>query len=79
MKRIEPIYAMLAVSIAGWREHRGLSQALLAKRLRRTRAWVCNLENARNRVMLHDIPRIAKALHCRVNELMPPEWFDLPP
>lgn len=77
--KVELIYRQLGISIAGWREHRKMKQYRLAALLGWTPKHICNMEHGKTRIQLHHLPRIAKALRCRVSDLIPIEWFDAPP
>jgi DNA-binding XRE family transcriptional regulator len=39
-----------------------------------SRASICNIEKGRQRVMLHDLPTLARAVRLRAVDLLPDNW-----
>jgi len=72
--KVEPFYEAFGEQIRLVREQRKLSQAELAKQLSPpvTRAAVANMENAKQRVLVHTLIDIARVLRVEVAELLPP-------
>jgi transcriptional regulator with XRE-family HTH domain len=70
----EVMYRELGRRIRARREALGLSQAELGARLRpdQTRASIANIEAGKQRVMLHTIPALARALRWTPRKLM--QW-----
>lgn len=62
MKTLEPIYQEAGKRIVGWRKHRGLSQAQLAEKIGLTRASLTNIEVGKQRVQIHTLVKICRAL-----------------
>ena len=71
---VERVYRHIGKVIKEQREKRGLIQQAIADKLKLSRASICMLEKGKQRVMMHDLPRIAEALGVPVIELIPPEW-----
>lgn len=53
----------------------GLTQVEVAARWGKARGSVANIEGGRQPVALHEVPSLAKAVGCRVRDLLPPRWF----
>jgi transcriptional regulator with XRE-family HTH domain len=72
--KVEPFYEALGKQIRIVRERAGLSQASLAQALLPsvTRAAIANIENAKQRVLVHVLIEIARALKVDVPDLLPP-------
>lgn len=72
--KVEPFYEALGQQIRTVRDRSGLSQAALAKLLSPTvtRAAIANIENAKQRVLVHVLVDIARALKVEVADLLPP-------
>lgn len=71
----EPIYVALGKRIAAFRQQAGLTQAEVAERMGWAhRTSVHNLERGIQRLMLHDVPALAKALKVPIGDLFPPAW-----
>lgn len=62
--KIEPLYHLVGKRIAELRNRRGLTQEMLAFSMTPplTRASICNIENATQRIMLTQLVDIADAL-----------------
>jgi DNA-binding XRE family transcriptional regulator len=73
-KPVEPVYVKIGAIICEMRERQGVSQKEVADHLGWTRAAISNLEKGRQRVMLHDLPRIAKVLRIPIRDLLDPKW-----
>lgn len=70
MPRYEAIYGNLGRRIKERREALGMSQEVLSVSLGQTRASIANIEAGRQRVMLHDVPALARALGWTARQLM---------
>lgn len=70
---VEPFYEELGAQIREVREHRGISQAILGRSLKppMTRASIANIENAKQRVLVHTLQDIARVLRVGLDDLMP--------
>jgi transcriptional regulator with XRE-family HTH domain len=67
----ERLYALLGFKIRQVREGKKISQARLAEKVGLTRTSVTNLEKGRQRVPLHVIYQVAKALGVETAALLP--------
>lgn len=52
----------------------GLTQQALSEMLGMSRVSVVNVEAGKQVVLLHALPAWAKALKCRIADLLPPQW-----
>jgi len=73
-KHVEDCYRLIGEVMCEMRERLGITQTDLAKKLGWTRASVCNIEGGMQRVMMHDLDRIAVALCIPVHDLLLPTW-----
>lgn len=71
---IHPVYRLLGARVKEIRNAVGISQDDLAKRLKITRASVANIEAGRQRVLLHFIPNLARAVGTTERHLMKVIW-----
>jgi len=73
-KAIEPFYGLLGSRIQETREEKKMTQAQLAVALipPTTRASVANVENGKQRVLVHTLVQFAKAMGVEVGKLLPP-------
>jgi transcriptional regulator with XRE-family HTH domain len=71
--KIEPFYEVLGSKIQEAREARKMTQAQLGLRLNppSTRASIANIENGKQRVLVHTFVQLAKALAVDIQDLMP--------
>lgn len=71
--QIEPFYLDLGKLIQGFRIRAEMTQAVLGSRLRptATRANVANIENGKQRVLVHTLVEIADALGVQLVDLIP--------
>jgi DNA-binding XRE family transcriptional regulator len=69
----DPFYEAVGKHIHGFRVTRGLTQGELGLRLGPpvTRASIANLENGRQRLLLHTAVQIAQILGCDLRDLLP--------
>ena len=74
-KEIEPVYRALAARVQMIREAIGMTQAELAKRCGYTRTSLVNFEAGRQRLPLHQIEVIAKALSSTPRHLLKGIWL----
>ena len=74
-KPIEAIYLAFGVRIRMIRETLGLSQAELAKRVGLERTSVVNIEGGRQRVLVDDIEKFARALGVTPKHLLKGIWW----
>jgi transcriptional regulator with XRE-family HTH domain len=71
--RDEEIYRMLGLRIAARRRELKLTQAVLAEKVRMSRASIANIEGGRQNVLLHQVYRFSEALKMsEASELLPP-------
>lgn len=71
---VERVYKHIGRTVRKARKDKGLVQDDVAEALDWTRPSVTNLEKGRQRVMLHDLPKLARVVGIRVIDLIPPEW-----
>jgi DNA-binding XRE family transcriptional regulator len=71
--KIEPFYEVLGSKIQEVREERNMTQAQLGRSLtpQSTRASIANIENGKQRVLLHTFVQLTKALDVDMKTLMP--------
>jgi transcriptional regulator with XRE-family HTH domain len=69
----DPFYLEVGRRIQGLRVSKGLTQGQLGQRLNPpvTRASIANLENGRQRLLLHTFVEIAEILDCGLSDLIP--------
>jgi transcriptional regulator with XRE-family HTH domain len=74
-KKIEPFYATLGANIRGARDRLTMTQAQLGSGLAppSTRASIANIENGKQRVLVHTLVQLARALETKVEKLIPSE------
>jgi transcriptional regulator with XRE-family HTH domain len=60
--------------VAKLREAAGLTQAEVAERIGMSRSSVANIEGGRQPVYLDMVPILARALRCRIVDLLPAAW-----
>jgi DNA-binding XRE family transcriptional regulator len=72
---VEPIYLAIAAQIRMVREVMDITQEDLAKTLGISRPSLANIEAGRQRIMLHDIDKIAKAFRSTPKFLLKGIWF----
>ena len=71
------LYKALGRSVAARRKAMGKTQSDIASKLSLSRASLANIERGNQKVLLHQVYRIAKALELfDVRELIPIECFD---
>ena len=70
---IEPFYETLGKKIQEAREMQKMTQAQLGKSLTppSTRASIANIENGKQRILLHTFVQLTKALNVDMEDLMP--------
>ncbi len=69
---VEPIYSRVGRRIAEARIARGLTQAALGRRIGHSRLSMVGIENGYQRVQLHDLYAIARALRVDLGYLLAP-------
>lgn len=71
------IYRILGLAVAKRRHELGLTQADVAGRIDLTRASLANIETGRQKVLLHQLYRLANALEIEsITDLVPESfWF----
>lgn len=74
MKPIEPVYGMVAMKIRHLRETLGITQEELAKRVGYSRVSVVNIETGRQRIPLHQVEEISRALGVTTKHLLRGIW-----
>ena len=69
------LYRRVGQTVAELRRSRGLSQSALAARLGMSRASIANLENGRQRIMVHQLFALVSALNLNsILDLVPTTW-----
>jgi len=71
---IEPIYGLVALKMRHIRETLGMQQDELAKRVGYTRTSIVNIESGRQRLPLHQVEEIARALGVTTKHLLRGIW-----
>ena len=74
-KSVEPIYQAIGAKMRMLRDILGIQQEDLARRIGKTRASVASMETGRQRILLHDIERIATALGSTPRGFLKGIWF----
>ena len=74
MKECEPVYRMLGAAIQRTRDALGWTQDDLAQRVGLTRTSITNIEAGRQRVLLHDVEKIAVAFQTTPKALLRGIW-----
>ena len=71
--KIVPFYGVLGSRIQQAREHRKMTQAQLGLSLKppSTRASIANIENGKQRVLVHTLAQLAESLSVKVQMLIP--------
>jgi transcriptional regulator with XRE-family HTH domain len=74
-KKIEAFYGTLGSNIKGARDRLKMTQAQLGLALvpPSTRASIANIENGKQRVLVHTLVQLARALETKVEKLIPSE------
>lgn len=67
---IQPLYSQLGRTIVRHRARSGMTQLDLAKKVRKARTSVANIERGEQRILLHDVSIFAKALSTTPAKLM---------
>ena len=72
--KIEPFYQALGSKLQEAREERKMTQAQLGRSLTpaSTRASIANIENGKQRVLLHTFLQLSRALDVDMKALLPP-------
>jgi transcriptional regulator with XRE-family HTH domain len=71
---IEPCYRQLGAQVEKFRTMLGWTQEELAKKLGFSRGSIANIELGRQRVMLHDVERLAASFQTTPKQLMRGIW-----
>jgi transcriptional regulator with XRE-family HTH domain len=74
-KKIEAFYETLGSNVQGARDRLKMTQAQLGLALvpPSTRASIANIENGKQRVLVHTLVQLARALETKVEKLIPYE------
>lgn len=72
---IEPVYRQLGAKVQATREALGWTQAELAKKIGLVRTSICNFEAGRQRILLHDAQKFAKAFGVEMRHLFKGIWW----
>ena len=75
MTEIEPCYRALGARVQMIRQTLDMSQGELAKRIGYTRTSIVNIEAGRQRVPMHQVEEIAKALATTPRNLLKGIWL----
>ena len=73
-KQIEPVYRLLGAKVEMMRNTLGWTQAELATRIGMSRASIASLETGRQRLMMHDVEKVARAFGTTPKHLMKGIW-----
>lgn len=73
--KVEAVYGRIGKVILRARRRRGVTQDGVARAVGWTRASIANIEAGRQRVGLHDLPQLAKALRVPISQLLDPRWI----
>ena len=65
------LYTALGALIRARREREGMTQSELARRVGMTRTSITNIESGRQKVQLHTLYDVAKALNVSPEDLLP--------
>lgn len=68
--RVEPVYGEIGKAIRSYRDKRGVTQADLAKATGLTRTSIVNIEQGRQRFMVHTLLDVARALRVGPEDLL---------
>jgi transcriptional regulator with XRE-family HTH domain len=74
-KGIEPVYQAIGSRIAIMRGLLDITQNDLSSKLTLTRASLANIETGRQRILVHQVQEIARALGTTPKSLMKGIWF----
>lgn len=74
-KPVEPIYRLLGARIEQLRTLLGWNQADLAIKTGYSRGTIANIETGRQRILLHDLDKFAKAFNTSAKNLMKGIWL----
>ncbi len=74
MAKIELVYRMIGFRIALEREKINMTQEILAKKIGLDRTSIVNIENGRQRIMLHTVEEISKALGIKPLKILKRIW-----
>lgn len=77
--RIEPLYKDIGRNIRTRRRQIDESQDSVAQQLGLSRATLANIETGRQRVLVHQLYAIARALGVKPGDLLPPQPLDPAP
>jgi DNA-binding XRE family transcriptional regulator len=72
--RIEPVYKKFGMRLKMFREACGVTQVELSGRMKMTRTSLVNIEAGRQRVLLHTVLVIAKALRFKPEIMIKDIW-----
>jgi transcriptional regulator with XRE-family HTH domain len=72
---MEPIYLAIGAKIVMMRTALGLTQEDISKRIGLTRASIANIETGRQRILLHDLERIANAFNTTPKHMLRGIWL----
>ena len=72
---MEPCYLLFGARVLQLREALGLTQDELRKKVGLTRPSIANIEAGKQRVLLHDVDRFAKAFGITPKNLMKGIWI----
>jgi transcriptional regulator with XRE-family HTH domain len=75
VKPIEPIYILFGARVVQIRDALGLTQDELRQRIGLSRGSIANIETGRQRILLADVERFARALGTTPKNLMRGIWL----
>jgi transcriptional regulator with XRE-family HTH domain len=72
---LEPVYRQIGARVQSIRETLGWTQEDLAKKVGLTRTSITNFEAGRQRILLHDTEKFAKAFDTELRHLFRGIWW----
>jgi transcriptional regulator with XRE-family HTH domain len=72
---VDRCYAHIGTVMRRIRLYHDWTQQSVADKMGWTRASIQAIEAGNQRVMMHDLPALARVLGCRVRDLLPAEWI----
>ena len=72
---LQPIYVLFGARVQQVREALGMTQDDLRKKVGLTRTSIANIEAGRQRILLHDVDRFAKAFSITPKNLLKGIWL----
>lgn len=73
--QVEGVYCHIGKIVKEMRERLGITQSELARSLQWSRATIANIESGRQRVLLHELKRMADQLSIPTRDMLPKEFL----